>query len=281
MKLVLKSLIATSVCAGWTQTKAADEGQLDIVEVQITEVEQKDEPMASFATGLNDRPFGDCSAPGTATSSQSGGQPDPGGIGVIPDPDTGGDPYDDNYGGGWGPPISPPNPANEVMDLIDRVVNTLDQVWNLIAENRPTVELTSTAANALPQGLHCWQDLENWQIPRTKLFHVDFRNRSGHTAVSFDYSIVFVYGGSIDGRGQFIASAKVTPKNISVRIPYKLNVNVEVPTVLNMGSRENPVAGMQMLINWKVSTLFRVQMGSENFMLKGDGDIIHLEGQMY
>lgn len=52
----------------------------------------------------------------------------------------------------------------------------------------------------------------------------------------------------------------------------KLQAKVEIPSVINMGTVEDPIAGMMILINWQISNVFHNHGSSANYFVQGDGD---------
>jgi hypothetical protein len=157
---------------------------------------------------------------------------------------------------------------------LDTILNLGKQAWKIIQNNAPVVETRLASANALPQGIQCWNQLERWQAIRSVDYQVAFKTVVGLDAVKYVARLTYVYGGSHKGKGRFIANAMVKNKEINVNWSNQLNVDVEIPTVVNAGTSENPVAVMQVNININNKNRFIPikELGtSKSFLLFGDG----------
>jgi hypothetical protein len=67
------------------------------------------------------------------------------------------------------------------------------------------------------------------------------------------------------------------PADVKVSWGFNLNAQAEVPSVFNTGTKEAPVAGMQMLMKWQVKTVVNDLQQAESFYIGGDNTLKHLE----
>ena len=123
----------------------------------------------------------------------------------------------------------------------------------------------------MPAGAQCWDDLEGWQFPTSKAYRSTFKNVYGITVVDFTYRVTYLYGGTADGVGKYIGYATVSPVNLDVLWGFTFNATATVPTIYNMGSKAKPVAGMQVLVQWKVESAISSIEQSQAFALNGLG----------
>lgn len=163
--------------------------------------------------------------------------------------------------------------------IISQVINFGSKLWKLIEDNKPVVQATSVSANALPAGTEGnWLALENWQNPRGRIYSVTYKNLYGMEVVNFDYRLLFSPGGSYNGQGQYLSNVSVNPQNLSVAWGYNVEADAKVVNVLNTGSKASPVAGIELLVGWKIKTVLKDMRSSTSFFVKGDGNFIDLNG---
>jgi hypothetical protein len=165
--------------------------------------------------------------------------------------------------------------ASENLDL-DYIVNIGKKVWEIVNAGTPVVNVKRNVAHALPSGVFCWLDLESWKIPKTRMVHLVYENIYGMKVVEFVYRLSFIYGGQMNGKGYYITEATVHPAKLFVAWGFKFNATVDIPAVYNMGTKENPVAGMQVNINWAIDTPINHNESTDSFSLSGAGEIIEL-----
>ncbi len=175
------------------------------------------------------------------------------------------------------PPGVSLDPLDQANIILDKIINLGKKVWALVETGRPVVNITTYTANALPAGLKCWSDLSGWQIPQSKVYRVQYENAYGMDVVDFAYRVTFTAGGNLNGHGKFITNATIAPADLNVSWGFNLTANAEVPSVFNMGTKEDPLAGMQMLMKWNIKTVMSHVEQAETFYVGGDNTMKHLE----
>lgn len=155
--------------------------------------------------------------------------------------------------------------------IIDKVINIGKKIWNIVQAGKPSVNIRTDVATALPQGARCWQDLETWQRPQSRVYEVAFRNGFGMEVVKFNYRILWLPGGSFDGAGAFIGYAAMIPTDVNVSWGFSLNAQASVPMVFNMGPKTDPMAGMSMSMIYRVETALQTTEQSQAFFVDGKG----------
>jgi hypothetical protein len=159
---------------------------------------------------------------------------------------------------------------------LDTIINIGKKVWEVIEKNRPVVNVKTDKATALPQGVKGWQGLSGWQDPKSKVYQITYKNLFGMEVVRFAFRIVWVYGGGLEGVGRYIARATIIPAHLDVSWGYTFNAKTVVPTVLNSGTKENPVGAAELELQWSVDTVMKSHRKSVNYFVKGDGSFVNL-----
>lgn len=168
-------------------------------------------------------------------------------------------------------PFSITDPIGEAEVILDRIIAIGDKIWKIIEKNKPVVGGKYHAISALPSGAGKWEQLENWATPETRVYRMTYKNAYGMTVVDFAFRVAYTYGGSVNGKGKYLANIAIEPRAVDVAWGYKFNANGEVVNVHNAGTRAKPVAGVEIKIDWQINTVFKHSQESNRFFVRGDG----------
>ncbi len=157
--------------------------------------------------------------------------------------------------------------------IVDQIINIGNMIWSIVQQGRPTMRVSTYKAHGLPKGVTCWTDLEEWKIPKSKVFTVEQKSKIGQKVAKFTFRISFVYGGSFNGVGQYLANVSVTPVDLTVGWGVDFASEVQIPSVFNIGKKTNPLAAMQVFVYWGVGNAAKMQQKSLLFNVIGDGRI--------
>lgn len=166
--------------------------------------------------------------------------------------------------------------AKEIVDeagkVVDGIINIGKKIWAIIEAGKPVSNIKMEAsANALPQGIKCWNELSSWKAPSVKSFSQSFKNGFGSEVIRFDFDVIYTHGGKLNGVGSYLTNVQVHPKNVSVMWGFKLNAGVEIPSLVNLGTDTDPIAGMQVDVKWEASSYFTHITQSVSIFVQGDG----------
>ncbi|OFZ17730.1 MAG: hypothetical protein A2X94_15195 [Bdellovibrionales bacterium GWB1_55_8] len=159
---------------------------------------------------------------------------------------------------------------------VDGIVNLAKSIWDIVVENKPVVNINVDHANALPTGVEAWTSLSNWQVPKGKAYRVNYINGFGSSVVDFTFRVLFVPGGKFKGKGAYITNATIVPASVKVSWGFKFNASVKVSSITNAGSLKNPLAAMQLDMNWIVESVLKHEQQTQNFYIRGDGTLMNL-----
>jgi len=175
---------------------------------------------------------------------------------------------------------APTTPGTDGVVTIDQVFNYAKQIWDVVVANKPVVNVTRDNASALPKGLADWSMMSGWQAPMTQSFRVAYKNGWGVDVVDFTYRVSFVYGGAFNGKGRYITNATIVPKNLAVAWGFTFTAQATVPSVTNAGTLVDPVAAMELSMHWSVDSVLRHIETTENFYIRGDGEMTHVQDEV-
>ncbi|CAF3447620.1 unnamed protein product [Rotaria sp. Silwood2] len=168
---------------------------------------------------------------------------------------------------------------NTFVDDASTLFNKAKSVWSIISKNAATVDLHTIHGNVLPANINSSLDLQSWSSsPVSRSSTLTIYNRLGLRVLRFDYDLEFLYGGSLNGRGAYLDGITVVPSRTTVAWCYVFNANVEITSVRNVGTSDNPVAAAHVELKYQLKALSRAE-GTTSFDVKGDGrvDILHMK----
>jgi len=173
-------------------------------------------------------------------------------------------------------PMADAVPSN-ALPSIGQLINIGQQLWKIIADNKPVVDVTTQFATALPKGAAHWNDLSGWQPPAGNAFHLTANNAYGIKVIDVTYQVLRTYGGSYGGAGEYLTGVTVAPVGGGVNVlwGYHFNLNTTVPDsgIVNVGSSSDPIAGMTVQTAWTISTVVKNSQGQATYFVEGDGSL--------
>lgn len=152
-----------------------------------------------------------------------------------------------------------------------RIVSAALSLWDVIKDNAPVVDVKKQYAAALPDGAPRWDQLQEWQPPRARKYRLVVRNLAGVETVRLEYLFIHQYGGRYQGKGRYLSGVTVEPTFINARWGYTLNVGAKAVNVANVGTAEEPVAGMTLVLDWRVETGLQKSSGAQVYFVDGSG----------
>jgi hypothetical protein len=173
---------------------------------------------------------------------------------------------------------SEPYNYTQVQGKIDlnQIVNIAEDAWKFIDANKPIVDVNTNFANAVPQGITDWTQMEGWQDPMSQCFQVEYTNGFGMNVVGFTYCVVYTPGGDYNGKGLYLNRIQIIPSDIQVSWGYKLDAMTSVPSIANSGSTDNPVASAEVHMKFSVTTAIKKDSQEHAYYVKGDGSFMSL-----
>lgn len=159
-----------------------------------------------------------------------------------------------------------------LIGSIDKIVKIGKTVWSVIEKNRPVVNLKLDHVSVVPKSAKHVGTLNNWSSPDVRTYKVVYKNGFGSNVVEFIYRTVFTHSGQFNGKGAYIANASIYPAHLEVSWGYTFNAKSFAPKAVNIGTAENPVAGLEMHLNWKVDTPLKSSQNTVSMFITGTGE---------
>jgi hypothetical protein len=157
--------------------------------------------------------------------------------------------------------------------VIDQVINLGQKIWSIVVANKPVVNVQTQYATALPQGITSWGQLAGWKPPEGSVYGFTAKNAYGMKVVDVQYQVLRTYGGNYNGKGKFLTAVTIQPLSVNVLWGYTFNLSVQVPdsSIVNVGTTQDPVAAMQPVVSWTISTPIKSSSGQSTYYVQGDG----------
>jgi hypothetical protein len=153
------------------------------------------------------------------------------------------------------------------------IINIGLKIWKIIEDNKPVVNLNLQRASALPYGLRDWSEMENWSDIQVREYQVSYINGFQKEVIKMNLLLTYSYGGTYNSRGQYISQVGVLVKDLSVDWGFVVQAETEVARVVNTGTRENPLALMEMNLKWSVKSIIKQIHEGLHFSIKGNGEV--------
>jgi hypothetical protein len=154
------------------------------------------------------------------------------------------------------------------LDIAQLLVN----VWQLVQDNKPVVDVQNLSASALPNiAKNNWVALTGWQPERQLTYHLTVQNGYNMTVIDLTYQVNLLFGGSYQGKGRYVASAQVLPTNVKVLWGFDLDLTASAPTIINIGTQADPLASIKLDVTYQLKSLFKNQTTTATYLLQGDG----------
>ena len=129
------------------------------------------------------------------------------------------------------------------------------KVWNVIMDNRPTADLDSAYASAIPGFDFNWSNLKDWRKVSKKYRYTIDKKFQGR-AVDITYEVAYYHGaiatpGTEGLKGHYIANFTVKPLDINLKWGWKVGLEVSMSDPMNVGTAAEPVAWLNADLKWR------------------------------
>ncbi len=170
--------------------------------------------------------------------------------------------------------IPRPNNSTSLTDpaVVNQWITVGERIWQLIANNRPTANISTNRVAVLPVDQSQWARLEGWKGPASYTFTVVARNLLGATVVRHKYTIAWNYGGSYLGSGAYISNLTMIPTEVSVAIGFTLDSRVVVGDAVNISTADDPVPALPFQVEYTVRNVFKHTQMTESYFVTGKGE---------
>ena len=166
----------------------------------------------------------------------------------------------------------------EIIMVVDKLIALGKKIWTIVDAGKPVVNMNmGSPISVLPKtdggDLAAFYDMDSWSMPMAKTYKVSFKNGFGSKVIGFDYTVNFQWGGKYNNKGAYLTGLNVQASNVSVSWGFKFDASSELVSIVNHGSKDDPVAGASLRVQYKAKTVLREINTSESFHVTGNGQI--------
>lgn len=164
--------------------------------------------------------------------------------------------------------------AGRIIGVARDLVALGEDIYRLVVKGKPTNTTRYAPISVVPKIGNEPVDLletENWSMPIKRTYEVAWKNTYGVEVVSFRYSVFYSYNGSYDGRGKYLTSVQVIPEQVKTLWGYDFTATMKLGGIQNNGTRQNPIAGATVLIEYTISTIVKAENNVDTFFVTGNG----------
>ncbi|PIK15648.1 hypothetical protein [Halobacteriovorax sp. JY17] len=164
----------------------------------------------------------------------------------------------------------------EVIMVVDKLIALGKKIWVIVEAGKPVVTVNMGAPiSVLPKTdngqLAAFYNMDSWSMPMARTYKVSFKNGFGSSVIGFDYTVNFQWGGKYEDKGAYLTGLNVQASNVSVSWGFNFDANSELVSIVNHGSKDSPVAGASVRVNYTAKSVLREIKTSETFHVTGNG----------
>ncbi|MEC9282229.1 MAG: hypothetical protein VX642_05925 [Bdellovibrionota bacterium] len=170
-----------------------------------------------------------------------------------------------------GQPGTIPGAPKSPIAVIDEFITIGERIWKIIEANKPVVDIRTNHYSILPNNVSTPSDLSSWSKPEVKTYMITYENMFGMEVVKFVFRVMYSHSGNLNGKGSYIANAGIFPTHLEVAWGYKFTAVNEASLPTNIGSLDDPIANIEMSLNWSVETVVKSEHRKAIAVLDGTG----------
>jgi hypothetical protein len=164
------------------------------------------------------------------------------------------------------------------MSGADTVLNYAKFAWEIIKEGKPTAEITSATANAVPD-VPDWTSLSDTRGPNSHRLYYSIAYVwpfDDYVHAEFEILLKWQFGAKYKNGGAFIPNMWIEVPSCFVGFGWDVNIGVSVRNPTNVGTAGAPIAALPVTIKGTVSSGLENYHVEWGFTLYGSGGLDHL-----
>lgn len=171
-------------------------------------------------------------------------------------------------------PGDPVDRVGRVISIARDLVALGEDIYRLVIKGKPSNKTSYAPISVLPRINGKAADIldtERWTMPVKRTYKVVYENAYGADVVTFRYSVMYSYRGSYNGKGAYLTSVQIIPEQVRTLFGFDFTATMKLGGIVNQGTRDNPVAGATLLMEYTISSLVVAHNQTETFFINGRG----------
>lgn len=165
--------------------------------------------------------------------------------------------------------------AGKVVKIARDLIALGEDIYRLVIKGKPSNTTKYAPISVIPKINGAPVDIletEMWNVPVKRTFEVRWENAYGVDVVTFRYSVIFAYGGSYNGKGAYLTAVQIIPESVNTLFGFDFTATMKLGGIQNNGTRENPIAGATLLMEYTVNSMVKANTNVATFFVTGKGD---------
>lgn len=168
--------------------------------------------------------------------------------------------------------------VGKVIQLSRDMVALGEVAYTLVQKGKPKNTTEYAAISVVPRDPETKEfvspfDLEGFSLPLERSFRTSIKNANGKEVVRFDYQIIYSYGGSYNGSGNYLTGVMIVPKNIETSWGWEFDASMKLHSMMNHGTVDNHIAGAMVTIKYNVSGWTKSVERNDTIHVTGTGHL--------
>ncbi len=164
--------------------------------------------------------------------------------------------------------------VGKVISVTRELVALGEDIYRLVQKGKPVNTTTYAPISVLPkvngQAVDIFET-EGWRLPSKATYEITYKNVYGMEVVKYRYSIIFTYGGTYQGKGAYLTAAQIVPDSVETLWGYTFTASMSLGGIQNHGTKENPVAGAVLAMQYSVETVVKASLTTDMYHITGKG----------
>ncbi len=150
------------------------------------------------------------------------------------------------------------------------------EIWQIIKDGAPVINYASNSASAIPAGANCPFYMSNWHPPQTKTYELRYTNAFNIDTLNLTYKLIYTCEGKYGNKGHYLANVSIHPQDLQVKWGYNFDANVRIADAINVGSMEDPIAGLEIALEWELKNPLMANHAKRSFFVDGLCKVLEL-----
>ena len=168
--------------------------------------------------------------------------------------------------------------TGKVIQIARDVVALGESIYELVKKGRPTNVTEYAPISVVPRDPMSKEyvepfDMEGFSFPVEKSYVARVKDGTGREAVTFNYKVIYSYGGSYNGVGKYLTNVIIIPGSVVTRFGWDFNASMKLSGIMNHGSKANPVAGVMVTIKYQMNSFASAFERNDTVHITGNGEI--------
>ncbi len=168
----------------------------------------------------------------------------------------------------------------QIIAIAKDIVALGEAIYELVQKGKPKNVTEYAAISVLPRDAVTKEavdifDMEGFSFPVERNYVAKIKNGSGRVVIVFSYKLLFSYGGSYNGTGQYLTNVIIVPGSVTTTYGWDFNATMKLSGIMNHGTKVNPIAGALVTMKYSMGSWATAIEKNDTIHVTGRGEIKH------